>query len=131
MDSHAGTESSSLAAYLRVLRRRKWLVLMAVVLVPAAAVGFSLKQKAKYEASAQVLLSRQSFANSLNNVSDPSFSIDPNRLPQTQADVARVPTVAQRTLAALHLTDRTPTDLLNQSTVSPSAAADHLTFTVS
>ena len=87
-------ENSSLNDYLAVLRRRKWLVLLVVVLVPAVAVVLSLLQPPKYQASAEVLLSRQNLAAVLNNATDQSLTGDPARLAQTQADLAQVPEVA-------------------------------------
>src|SRR5713101_8607377 len=81
--------ASTLRDYLHVVRRRKWIILQAVVLVPFAAVAFSLHQQKKYEASAQVLLSRQNLATSLTGAQDPSVYIQADRIAQTQADVAR------------------------------------------
>ncbi len=130
MERNITAEGSSLSGYLRVLRRRKWIALQAIVLIPAAAVAVSLHQGAKYRASSQVLLSRQNLPASLNGVSDPTFSVDPNRLPQTQANVARLPVIAVRTVTALHLHERTPAALLAESSVSPSSTADILTFSV-
>jgi len=130
MERNTATEGSSLSSYLRVLRRRKWIALQAIVLIPAAAVGVSLLQDAKYRASSQVLLSRQNLPASLNGVTDPTFSVDPNRLPQTQADVARLPVIAARTLAARGIHDRTAASFLGQSSVSSSSTADILKFSV-
>jgi succinoglycan biosynthesis transport protein ExoP len=130
VERNTATEGASLSGYLRVLRRRKWIAVQAIVLIPAAAVAISLQQGAKYRASSQVLLSRQNLPASLNGVSDPTFSVDPNRLPQTQADVARLPVVATRTIAALRLHDRSAAALLAESRVSPSSTADVLTFSV-
>ena len=39
-------EASSLSAYLRVLRRRKWIIITCAILVPAAALFFSIRQPA-------------------------------------------------------------------------------------
>ena len=93
-------ESSSLHDYLNVLRRRKWLVLEAVIIVPAVAIALSLIQTPKYQASAEVLLSRQNLAALLNNATDQSLAGDPARLAQTQADLARVPEVADAPLGS-------------------------------
>ena len=59
-EGHAAAHihSSTLRDYLRVVRRRKWIILQAVVLVPLAAVLVSLRQQDLYESSAQVLLSK-------------------------------------------------------------------------
>ena len=62
MTSGHAEHSATLRDYLHVLRRRKWLVILAVFLVPAAAIGFSLHQQKLYQASAQVLLSTQNLA---------------------------------------------------------------------
>src|SRR4051794_18137881 len=97
MEAHAH-DQSALREYLHVIRRRKWIALLAIVLVPAAAIAFSLHQTSKYQASAEVLLSRQNLATSLNNVTDPNAAIQADRLAQTQADLARVPPVISRTL---------------------------------
>ncbi|HEY6016196.1 MAG TPA: Wzz/FepE/Etk N-terminal domain-containing protein, partial [Gaiellaceae bacterium] len=68
--AHQG--AATLRDYLQVARRRKWIILQAVVLVPLAAVLFSLQQTPVYQASADVLLSRQNLANTLNGLQDPS-----------------------------------------------------------
>lgn len=121
---------SALHEYLAVLRRRKWLVLLAVVLVPAAAVGFSLTQKPKYQATAEVLLSRQNLAASLNNVIDPNLTVSPERLIQTQADIAAVPQVARRVVAAAGIRGLTAAQFLAASSVSAKTGADLLVFKV-
>ncbi|HEY8630189.1 MAG TPA: Wzz/FepE/Etk N-terminal domain-containing protein, partial [Gaiellaceae bacterium] len=61
---------ATLGDYLKVVRRRKWIILQALVLVPAAAVAFSLHQTKLFQASAEVLLSRQNLAASLTGTQD-------------------------------------------------------------
>jgi succinoglycan biosynthesis transport protein ExoP len=124
----AAAETSTLTTYLKVLRRRKWLALTAIVLVPAAAYGFSTQQTSKYQASAEVLLSRQNLSNSLNGVQDPTLSIQPDRLAQTQADLARVPPVIEGTLSATHVNSITPDQFAADSSVSAKTDADLLAF---
>ena len=123
-------DSTTLRDYVRVVRRRKWAIAQALVLVPVAAVLFSLHQRHLYRGSAEVVLNRQNLANSLNGIPDPNTYVQPDRFAQTQADVARVPAVAARTLEALHLRKRTPQQLLASSTVTPRANADLLEFSV-
>jgi polysaccharide biosynthesis transport protein len=131
MDGHAQShEHSSIREYLQVLRRRKWIVITAVVVVPVAAYVFSTQQQSKYQAAAEVLLSRQNLSNSLNGVQDPTLSIQPDRLAQTQADLARVPPVIERTLAAANVNDITPDAFAAASSVSAKTDADLLTFRV-
>ena len=48
--------------YLRVVRRRKWLVVLAALILSLAALAFSLHQQKRYEASADVLLNSQNAA---------------------------------------------------------------------
>ena len=98
MDGHTA-HAATLRDYLHILRRRKWIVLQAVVLVPLAAVLFSLHQQKLYQASAQVLLSSQNLAAQLTGTQSAAGYQPPDRVAQTQADVARVPTLAQRVLA--------------------------------
>jgi polysaccharide biosynthesis transport protein len=126
----SGGESVALVAYSRVLVRRKWLVLCPLILVPLAAVLVSLQQTSLYQASAQVLLSQQSPVTSILGISDASSALQPDRVAQTQADLARVPEVAQRTLAAAGMRNRSPLQFLADSSVSPTSNADLLEFDV-
>jgi Mrp family chromosome partitioning ATPase/capsular polysaccharide biosynthesis protein len=126
VERHAGY---SLQDYLRVIRRRKWIIIQAAILVPLAAALFSLHQPKLYQSGAEVLISRQNLANALNGVSDPTLYTDPNRLTQTQATLARVPEVARRALASLGL-KRPPGALLQHSSVTSASNSDILTFRV-
>ena len=121
-------DQSALSDYLAVVRRRKWIVVLAIVFVPAAAIVFSHYQKPKYQATAEVLLSRQNLASSLNNVVDPSLSVQPERLAQTQADLARVPPVIEAALAATHTTTVTAGQFASSSSVTARSDADMLEF---
>lgn len=130
MRADAASHASTLRDYLQVVRRRRWIILQAVLLVPLAAVLFSLQQEKKYEAAATVLLSRQNLANSLTGTQDPNLYIQADRLAQTQADVARVPTIAERVLRRLEVRDRTVGEFLAASSVSAAQNADLLRFHV-
>jgi succinoglycan biosynthesis transport protein ExoP len=123
-------QSSSLRDYLRVVRRRKWIILQAVVLVPLAAVAFSLRQPNLYQASSQVLLSNQNLASALTGTQQSTgVSLQADRVAQTQADLARVPQVANATLTAVGL-HRSPAELLSHSSVAAKQNADLLQFSV-
>jgi Mrp family chromosome partitioning ATPase/capsular polysaccharide biosynthesis protein len=126
---HSG-HAATLRDYLQVVRRRKWIILQAVLLVPAAAVAFSLHQQTQYQASAQVLLSSQNLANQLTGTQSTGINLQPDRIAQTQADVARVPTIAQRVLGAFPGTGLTLDQFLGASSVSTATNADILTFNV-
>lgn len=121
---------TSVRDYLSVLKRRKWLLLQAVVLVPLAAVLLSLWQEERYRASAEVLLSRQNLAASLTGTPDFLASQDASRLAETQARLARVPAVAERALAAQGLAGRPVQAFLDASEVHPRQDADLLEFRV-
>ena len=124
--AHSGT----LQGYLRVLRRRMWVIVPTLILIQLGVIFFTLRQSKLYEASAEVLLSRQSLAATLTNTQDPIASQDAQRVAQTQADLARVPRVAERVIKATGI-PITPGQLLAASSVSPKREADLLVFTVS
>jgi uncharacterized protein involved in exopolysaccharide biosynthesis len=81
-------QSVTLGHYLAVLGRRKWITDSMMVIVPPAAVLFSLKQERLYRASAEVLLSRQNLAANLTGATDPNLGQQADRVAQTQADFA-------------------------------------------
>ena len=84
-----------------------------------------------YAASADVLLSRQNLAASLNNVSDPGeITGDLNRVAQTQANLATAPTVLRLTLQRAGLPVSGIDELQTHSTVTAKPNADILTFRV-
>src|SRR5215211_8788402 len=95
-----GTQSvPTLRDYLATVRRGWWAVVLCAVLAPVTAVLVSQRQPSLYQASAKVLIQRQNLAFELQNVTDPT-AFDPTRTMQTQAELARVPEVARRTVAA-------------------------------
>ena len=124
-DEHGTT----LRDYLSVARRRKWIILQAVVLVPAAALAFSLSQTKLYEASAEVLLSNQNLAAALTGTPDLARNLQADRVAQTQASLARVPDVARRVIEEVGA-DLTAEEFLQASSVSAKQNADLLDFRV-
>jgi Mrp family chromosome partitioning ATPase/capsular polysaccharide biosynthesis protein len=123
-------QSVTLSHYLAVLRRRKLIIVAALVIVPLAAVLFSLRQERLYQASAEVLLSHQNLAANLTGATDPNLGQQADRVAQTQADLARAPAIATRTLAAAGLSSRSADEFLSSSSVTPKANADLLVFMV-
>jgi Mrp family chromosome partitioning ATPase/capsular polysaccharide biosynthesis protein len=122
--AHAAT----LRDYLHVVRRRKWIILLAVVLLPLAAVLFSLHQQTLYRADAQVLLSSQNLAAQLTGTQ--AVINPPDRVAQTQADVARVPQLARSVLVRVPGSGLTAQQLLLASSVSAATNVDILAFSV-
>ena len=123
-----GGHGASLRDYLRVVRRRKWIILQAVLLVPAVAVGLSLRQEKVYKATSQVLLVQQNPADQFNGI--PQSGADPaDRQAQTQADLARVTPVAQRALALAGLA-RSSDQFLSHSSAAAKTNSDLLELSV-
>lgn len=109
--------------YVGVLLRRKWLVLLTILLVPTAAVGVSLRQTPTYAAAALVLVDTQS--------ADPSTQfVDPDRLLATDAKLARIPAVAALALQSVPESKLTIDSFLRESSVSAAPGTDFLTFSV-
>jgi capsular exopolysaccharide synthesis family protein len=127
---HTQDSALTLRDYLQVAKRRKWIILTAVVLVPAVAIAFSLHQTKLYQASAQVLLNTQNLAQQLNGVAQSGTYEPQTEIVQTQALVARAPAAATRALSLVGGTGLTPAELLAESSVSVPANADLLTFSV-
>jgi succinoglycan biosynthesis transport protein ExoP len=122
------TEQSGLREYLAVLRRRKLVILVPAVLAPVLVLLLSLAQKPLYQAKAEVLL-RPAIVNQITGTPDPNQFTPPDRQAQTQALVARVPVVAERTLKDVGVKPAV-SDFLAQSSVSVEPNADLLAFTV-
>ena len=122
-------DGSGVRTYLQVLRRRKWIFLLALILVPLIAVALSLRQTPLYQASAQVLLKYQNLAGGISGIQDVSGVYqDPTRIAATQAKVAMVPAVADRVAAAVGLRRTTAGDFLANASVSVQSDADILDF---
>jgi polysaccharide biosynthesis transport protein len=129
ISGHSG-HAATLRDYLHVAQRRKWIIVQAVVLVPVAAVLFSLHQTKLYEAQAQVLLSSQNLAAQLTNTQSTGINLQPDRIAQTQAGVARVATIASRVINIARVPRLGVQGFLDTSGVTTSPNADLLTFSV-
>ncbi len=119
---------ADLAEFLKIIRRRAWIVVLAVLLLPSAAVYYSERQPDRYEATSKVLLSRQNLAATISGIPDYTF-YDPS-VAQTQAELAKDSQVAQRTLRATGVTNLTAQELLDETEVTPQKDTDLLTFSV-
>jgi Mrp family chromosome partitioning ATPase len=124
------TQHSSLRDYLATIRRRKWIIAQAVVLLPAAAVALSLHQQKLFRAHAEVLLSQQNLATQLNGLTDPTQYQQADRVAQTQANLARVPEVARQTLDAAGLRNRSTQNFLSRSSAAAMPNANLLDLSV-
>jgi succinoglycan biosynthesis transport protein ExoP len=118
----------ALRHYFGVLRRGLWIVVLTTAACTALAVYLSERQTALYRSSSAVFVNTQNLAAAVSNVSLPTT--DPTRLLQTQANLARLPAVAERAVAAAGVSGRTANDLLQESSVTTSPNSDLLTFSV-
>ena len=116
------SEPSPIRSYLSVLWRRKSVVIQPIVIVPLVALLLTNFQAAKYQSSAEVLLNRTDIAAALTGIQDPTAAQAPERLAATQAELARVPTIARRTLDSVGL-NKDPQYLLGESSVTANAYA--------
>jgi capsular exopolysaccharide synthesis family protein len=114
-----GTIVPSLLDYLSVVGRRKFIFLLILLLVPATAIAVSLAQGPTYRASAEVL-SRQLG----------TTYIDPQRLAETRADLARVPAVVDPVLEEVPSAGLDRKEFLDSSSVSATLGTDILSFAV-
>src|SRR5437870_5060070 len=122
-------DSSSLLDYVEIVRRRKWLVVQALVVVPLVAVVVSLQQSPLWSATASDLFNGQSLAATLAGTSDPAAGQDPARVLQTQADLAKSNTVARLALRRAGTHRTTPYEFLQACSVSAHSDANLLDFT--
>lgn len=121
-------DASTLRDYLRVVRRRKWLILQAIVIVPVVAVVLSVRQQHLYASAAQVLLTQLTVQQQITGIADAAPAQQPDRDANTEAAVATVPEIGNRVVRALHLKDRTGNQFLAECSVGAQANANLLTF---
>jgi polysaccharide biosynthesis transport protein len=120
---------TTVAEYVNILRRRKWIIVALPVMAAVSAFLIAQQQSPVYQASAQILVNRSSIVSAITQVSDPSVG-DPTRFLSTQAEIARSPVLAARVVAAADVPGVTASSLLANSTVNPEADADFLDVTL-
>lgn len=123
-------EASTLADFVRIARRRKWIIVAATIVVPLVALVFSLRKPALYESAADVLLSRQNLAATFAGVPDVYASQDAARYSATQAFLARSPKVATLVVKEAKVPGLTAAAFLGSSSVAVNPNADLLSFRV-
>src|ERR1051325_11717686 len=111
-------ETSTLQHYLGVLWRRRWFVVVPLVLLPVVVYVSSARKPKVYRASASVLLNHQDqVASGVIGVQSPVQ--DPSRYAVTQTQVAWTPRVARRVLDAAGFQRRTTKSLLDHTGIYP------------
>lgn len=120
-----------LRSYLEILRRRKWILVASLLLVPALAVALALRQPPLYQTSADVLLRYQNLPSVLSGISDPNsspFYVDPIRATSTQVQLALLPSMARRVADALHRSGVSQSEDLGSTSVQAVSDTDFLRF---
>lgn len=102
---------------LRIVRRRKWVFLQALIAVPVLALVFSLAQEDEYTATATLL-----FRAAPDAISEDESVLDPTREAATNSELVSLPIVAER--AAKELDGVSPAEILDSVTVEASPEAD-------
>ena len=127
----AAPRETLLREYLDIIRRNRWVVLAAVVVVPAVAVALSLTQPVRYAATARVLLNTQNLASSSLDTTPqiPASPVPPERVADTQAQLARVSAVVQRVVQSGPAAGMTIQEFLSATSVSSDPNTDLLAFT--
>jgi polysaccharide biosynthesis transport protein len=124
MTESNGRETATLQDYAAVLRRRKWIVLTVVVVLPLMAVLLSLNEQQQYRASTNVLIGIGEVPQGSNQ------RVAPDRVLQTAAHMARAPEVAAATVDAGGGRAEQPAGFLARSSVRANRDSDLLVFQV-
>jgi tyrosine-protein kinase len=103
---------------LRTVRRRKWIVLQATIVVPLLALVFSLSQEDEYKATATLL-----FRQAPSGITEGTENvIDPTREAATNGQLVGLPVIAEK--AAESLEGASGEEVLEDVSVEPSSEAD-------
>jgi polysaccharide biosynthesis transport protein len=121
---------ATLADYLRILRRRKWIVALLPVTAALSAFAASASRAPVYRAAAEVLVLPTNIAAELQNLAPNLLLSDPNYL-TTQAEIARSPELARRVAATAGVPGETAAEFLSQSTASTQAQTNKVELSVS
>jgi Mrp family chromosome partitioning ATPase/capsular polysaccharide biosynthesis protein len=131
VDSFGGYTHPTAIRAVRILKRGWWIILLATLAVAGAAYYQSSRQEALYSASAQVLLKYQNLASGLTGIQDLSTVYqDPQRVAQTQTQIAMSPDVANRVVEAAKIPGLTPGAFLGSANVTAATDSDILNFNV-
>jgi succinoglycan biosynthesis transport protein ExoP len=120
---------TTLSDYLGVLRRRLWIVILAIVIAVAAAYVVSSRETPAYKATSEVNVGGSSISSILNPAAHVSSSVVQQNV-ASAAQSAHTTSVAAATLKAAGVHGMTPQDLLDETTVTPSDTTSFLTIAV-
>jgi polysaccharide biosynthesis transport protein len=120
---------TTLSDYLGVLRRRLWIVILAIVIAVAAAYVVSNRETPAYKATSEVNVGGSSISSILNPAAHVSSSVVQQNV-ASAAQSAHTTSVAAATLRAAGVRGMTPQDLLDETTITPSDTTSFLTIAV-
>jgi capsular exopolysaccharide synthesis family protein len=116
--------------YLRVIRTRKWVIIVATVVTVVAALAVSLVQPHVYEAESSLLISESgSSATAMIDAALSGFSTQPERALQTQVRMFRMRPAFERTVRRLDLRMH-PDELAEKVEITPEGQTNVITVTV-
>jgi succinoglycan biosynthesis transport protein ExoP len=120
---------TTLSDYVGVLRRRIWIVVVAVVVAVGAAYFVSSRETPAYKATAQVQVGANSLTQILSPGSKPSSSVIATEVANAAANAHTTP-YAQRALTAARVTALTLAQLLTETNIAASTSSTFVTFSV-
>src|SRR4051794_32267338 len=103
---------------LRIVRRRKWIVLQALIAVPLMALALSVRQEEEYTATATLL-----FRETPATLEESAAVVDPTREAATNGQLVALPVVAKQASGELEGLV-SPSEVLEAIEVEPSTNAD-------
>jgi succinoglycan biosynthesis transport protein ExoP len=121
---------TTVADYVVILRRRKWIILALPAIAAVSAYVVSQTQSPLYGATAQILVNRSSIVSAISGVTDPALG-DPRRFLTTQASIARSPELASRVASAAGVQGLTAGEALGATSITPRTDADLLDISTS
>lgn len=120
---------ATLAEYLAILRRRKWIIIGLPVMAALVAYAASTTQSSLYQAKSEVLFNPASIPAELAQLTPTSLT-DPKYLP-TQASIARTRALAEKVVEAASVPGVTAGQFLGQSSATARADVNILDLSVS
>jgi capsular exopolysaccharide synthesis family protein len=120
---------TTLSDYLGVLRRRIWIVILAIVIAVGAAYLVSSRQTPAYEATSQVNVGGSSISTILNPSAHVSSSVVQQNV-ASAAQAAHTTPIAAATLRAANVHGMSAQDLLDETTITPSSTTSFFSIAV-
>ena len=120
---------TTLSDYLGVLRRRIWIVILAIVIAVGAAYLVSSRQTPAYEATSQVNVGGSSISTILNPSAHVSSSVVQQNV-ASAAQAAHTTPIAAATLKAANVHGMTAQDLLDETSITPSSTTSFFSIAV-